>query len=404
MSLHSLPARGREIGRLLRASGLRGLARRTARAAYQRTGAAALEGQLDFEEIADSRRLNLAVPARRPPRGTPLTIGWLCTPPAGGSGGHTTLFRMIEGVEAAGHTSVIYTHDVFAGELERHERRIRRHWPNLRAEIRSTASGLPALDAYVASGWETAHLLAARAEVPTRRLYFIQDFEPLFYPAGSHYVLAEDTYRFGFRAITVGPMLADLLLDRFGTEAQVAEFGCDTSVYRLTNTERRTGVVFYAKPTYARRGFLLGALALRELHRKHPHHEIDLFGDPGVKLPFPATNHGTLPPTRLSELYNDCAAGIAMSFTNLSLVPDEMLACGTVPVVGESSYAKASMDNPHVRWASPTPSAIADALGEAVGNTSPSPADIASSIRSTQWADAVQTVLHTIEEEVYGSG
>ena len=62
-------------------------------------------------------------------------------------------------------------------------------------------------------------MLAARAELPTRRLYFIQDFEPLFYPAGAEYVLAEETYRFGFRAITVGPMLADLLRDRFGGDA-----------------------------------------------------------------------------------------------------------------------------------------------------------------------------------------
>jgi glycosyltransferase involved in cell wall biosynthesis len=395
-------ARGREAWRLLRRSGVRGLTQRVARVAYQRSGASELDGLLDLDRIADSRGLRLAVPQRRPQRGTPLTVGWICTPPRGGSGGHTTLFRMVEGMEAAGHTCVLYLHDAYAGERSRHERVIRDHWPALRAEVRSTADGLPPLDAYVASGWETAHVLASHSDVPTRRLYFIQDFEPLFYPAGSHYVLAEDSYRFGFRAITVGPMLADLLRDRFGIDARVAEFGCDTSIYRLTNPAPRSGVVFYARRDVARRGFLLGLVALREFHRRHPEHEIHVFGDPTVSLPFPATNHGILRPAQLSELYNRCAAGIAISFTNLSLVPDEMLACGVVPVVADDEYAKVSIDNPHVRWVSPTPLGLADALDAVVHRDRPSPVEVAASVRTTSWEAAKQVTRETIEDEVYG--
>jgi glycosyltransferase involved in cell wall biosynthesis len=387
---------------VLQESGVRGLAKRGVRAAYHRVGAGELEGLLDLDNIADSRGLRLAVPDRRPERGTPLRVGWLCTPPAGGSGGHTTLFRMVEGMEAAGHTCVLYTHDVYGGDLSRHERVIRQHWPRMRAEVRSVSDGLEPLDAYVASGWETAHVLASHADLPTRRVYFIQDFEPLFYPAGSHYVLAEDTYRFGFRAITVGPMLADLLRDRFGVAAAVAEFGCDTSVYKLTNDQPRTGVVFYAKRINARRGFALGVLALREFHRRHPEQPIHVFGDPTVTLPFPGTNHGVLRPQELSALYNRCAAGIAMSFTNLSLVPDEMLACGVIPVVGESAYSKASIDNPFLRWVSPTPLGLADALSEVVRGNAPDPAEIAASIRTTPWDDAKRVTRETIEDEVYG--
>ncbi|HEX5201149.1 MAG TPA: hypothetical protein VFW27_14560, partial [Actinoplanes sp.] len=382
--------------------GPRGLAQRAVRAAYGRLGASELEAKLDLDLITDSRRLNLQVPAQRPARDTPLTVGWICTPPAAGSGGHTTMFRMVEGMEAAGHKCVLYTHDVYGGDLARHEQIIRDNWPAMRAEVRSVSDGLGPLDAYVASGWETAHVLASHTDLVTRRLYFIQDFEPLFYPAGSHYVLAEDTYRFGFRPIVVGPMLADLLRDKFGIEAAIAEFGCDTSVYRLTNPEPRNGVVFYAKRDYARRGFILGALALREFNRRHPDQEIHLFGDATVKLPFPHTNHGTLRPAQLSELYNRCAAGIAMSFTNLSLVPDEMLACGVVPVVGESEYAKASMDNPYVRWVPSTGSAIADALSDIVSGSGPAPAQVAANIRQTPWETAKRVTRETIEDEVYG--
>ena len=394
---------GRKVLRVLQESGVRGLAKRGVRAAYHRVGAAELEGLLDLDHITDSRGLRLTVPERRPERGTPLRVGWLCTPPAGGSGGHTTLFRMVEGMEEAGHTCILYTHDVYRGDLVRQERVIRQHWPRMRAEVRSVFDGLEPLDAYVASGWETAHVLATHADLPTRRVYFIQDFEPLFYAAGTHYVLAEDTYRFGFRSITVGPMLADLLRDRFGVEATVAEFGCDTSVYKLTNEEPRTGVVFYAKRIHPRRGFALGVLALREFHRRHPDQPIHVFGDPTVAgLPFPATYHGVLRPQQLSELYNRCLAGIALSFTNLSLVPDEMLACGAIPVVGESAYSKASIDNPFLRWASPTPMGLADALSDIVRAGGGKPAEIAASIRTTPWDEAKRVTRETIEDEVYG--
>ncbi|MEV4277866.1 rhamnosyltransferase WsaF family glycosyltransferase [Actinoplanes xinjiangensis] len=394
-------ARQREALKVLRESGPRGLAQRMVRVAYHRLSASDLEAPLDFDHIADSQGLRLTVPAQRPARGTPLTVGWLCTPPRPGSGGHTTLFRMVEGLEAAGHQCVLYIHDVFHGELARHEAVIRDGWPGMKAEIRSVSDGLGPLDAYVASGWESAHVLASYPDVPTRRLYFVQDYEPWFYPAGSQYVLAEDTYRFGFRPITVGPMLADLLREKFGTEAAVAEFGVDTAVYQLTNREKRRGVVFYTKRDYARRGFALGLVALREFHRRHPDHEIHLFGDATVRAPFPAVNHGTVRPAQLSELYNECAAGLAMSFTNLSLVPDEMLACGVIPIVGESEHAKASIDNPYIRWVRPTPVALADALSAAVTD-GPAPASIAASIRQTPWGTAQRVTLETIEDEVYG--
>jgi glycosyltransferase involved in cell wall biosynthesis len=396
-------AKGREAIRLLQRAGTRGLAQRVARVAYQRLGAAELDFPLELSDVADSRSLRLAAPATSPARGAPLTVGWICTPPAPGSGGHTTFFRMVEAVEAAGHTCVLYLYDRFGGELARHEQVIRQGWPGMRAEVRPVSGGLVPLDAYVASAWPTAHLLASRADLPTRRLYFIQDFEPFFYPQGSEYTLAEDTYRFGFRAITVGTMIADLLADRFGVSAAVADFGCDTSVYRVSNVDgERTGVVFYAKRDVARRGFVLGVLALREFHRRHPDHTIHLFGDATARVPFPAVNHGTLTPARLAALYNECAAGIAMSFTNVSLVPEEMLACGAVPVVVDSRYARAGLSSPYVRWAQPTPGALAEALGEAVGKQA-STVEVSASVRARTWESAQQVTLRTIEDEVYGS-
>jgi glycosyltransferase involved in cell wall biosynthesis len=272
--------------------------------------------------------------------------------------------------------------------------------------VRSVASGLAPLDAYVATAWQTAHVLAS-APVATRRLYLVQDYEPYFYPHGSEYVLAEETYRFGFRCIAVGRMVGDLLRERFDIDATVAEYGCDTSVYRLAEpaedgARSRDGVVFYAKPEVPRRGYVLGLLALREFHRRHPDREIHLFGDASVRVPFPATNHGSLTPAQLSEVYNRCRAGIAMSFTNVSLVPAEMIACGVVPVLSGSAEARADLDNPHVRWAAPTPHALADALSDVVASAEPTPATVAASVRTVGWEPGQRASVETIEDEVYG--
>ena len=402
MGLNAKSVRAREALRVLREGGSRQLAQRAARVAYRRLGAAELDFPLDYADVADSRGLNLAVPARRPDRGTPLSIGWICTPPGPGSGGHTTMFRMIEAMEAAGHNCVLYLYDRFGGEISRHEQVIRQYWPGAKAAVRSVESGLQPLDAYVATAWQTAHVLAARADLPTRRIYLVQDFEPYFYPYGSEYVLAEDTYRFGFRCIAIGRMVGELLAEQFGIDAAVAEYGCDRSVYHVSNPGERNGVVFYAKRETARRGMALGLLTLREFHTRRPDEEIHLFGDVPDDLPFPAVNHGSLTPARLSALYNQCRAGIAMSFTNVSLVPAEMLACGVIPVLSGSAYARADLDNPYVRWADPSPRGLADALSDALRPGGPTPTEIADSMREIGWDAGQRVAVKTIEDEVYG--
>ena len=394
--------RARETWRILRDDGPRRVAQRISRVAYYRLGASGLDFPLDLDNVADSHDLSLAVPVHRPHHGALLTIGWICTPPSPGSGGHTTMFRMIEAVEAAGHTCVLYLYDRFGGQVSRHESVIRESWPQVRAEVRSVADGLQASDAYVACGWQSAHVLAAHANLPTRRLYLVQDFEPFFYPRGTEYALAEDTYRFGFRCLAVGWMVSDILETQFGVRATVAEHGCDTSVYRLTNPDDRNGVVFFARPGVARRGFELGVLALQEFHRRHPDQTIHIFGDAAAQVPFPAIRHGSLAPARLSELYNRCRVGLAMSFTNVSLVPAEMLACGAIPVIGGLRCPPADLDNPFVRWCDPTPHQLADKLCAVVEAGKPSPAEVAASVRAMSWDAAQRVSLEIIEDEVYG--
>ena len=52
--------------------------------------------------------------------------------------------------------------------------------------------------------------------------------------------------------------------------------------------------------------------------------------------------------------------------TNVSLVPHEMLSAGCIPVVNEAEQNRVVLDNPFVRYAPPTPQALAGALGDVV--------------------------------------
>ncbi len=390
---------------VLRREGPRAVLRRAVRSLGHRLDVGSLDEPLLDSDIADSTRLELRRPTQRPGPGEPLDIGWITVPPRAGSGGHTTLFRMVEAVEAAGHRCHLFLYDRYGGDVSAQTDVIRSWWPTLRAQVHDARDGISGVDAIVASGWETAHVAARRAASPMRYLYFIQDYEPFFYPRGSEYSLAEDSYRFGFRNVALGDMVGDLLRSEAGVPAEVTEFGCDTAVYRPLEGTRRTGVVLYARPDVPRRGFWLAKLALQEFHRRHPDVDIHVYGSVVRDLGFPATQHGRLPPAELNALYNRCIAGIAMSFTNISLVAEEMLAAGTIPVVNDSPHSRADLINDNVAWAPPTPGGIASALSGVITRADASaPARAAASVRPFAWTKAQADIVRIIEDEVYGPG
>jgi hypothetical protein len=125
-------------------------------------------------------------------------------------------------------------------------------------------------------------------------------------------------------------------------------------------------VVFYTKPGSDRRGYLLGRLALEEFHRRHPQEPIHLYGDASDDWSIPIVQHGKLSPAQLNELYNSVKAGLAISFTNVSLVAEELIAAGAVPVVTDAPDVRSDLPSPFAEWALPTPGGLADALSRAV--------------------------------------
>jgi glycosyltransferase involved in cell wall biosynthesis len=288
-----------------------------------------------------------------------ITLNWLMTAPEAGSGGHTTIFRIIRFLEANGYRNRVYFYDARLTSVE-HYVAVLRNYYGFSGPVRRFEGPMDDAHGVVATSWHTAY---AAYSAPSRgkRFYFVQDFEPDFYAVSADRILAENTYRMGFHAITAGRWLAQKLSGEFGMAADPFEFGCDTKSY-FNRNERRTGIAFYARPSTPRRGYELGLQALQLFASKRPDIDIHLYGEDVWPLPFKAINHGLSSPKKLNDLYNICFAGLSLSLTNVSLVPLEMLAAGCIPVLNDAPHNRVVIDDPRVHYAAPTPQALARSL------------------------------------------
>jgi hypothetical protein len=325
--------------------------------------------------------------------GQPIVVNWVCSPPSAGSGGHTTLFRLVEHLERTGNVCRIFLYDVFGGDAAYYGARVRKLFPRFKGEIRDVANGMDDAHAVVATSWPTAYPVFADA-CRGKRFYLVQDFEPWFSPVGARSALAEETYRMGFHAITAGRFLSGKLSAEYGMAVDAFDFGCDNAYRLLDSISARDGIVFYARPEAPRRAFELGIMALQLFSARRPDIAIHFYGRRIGKLPFKFEDHGLLRPDQLNSLYNRCYAGLSLSMTNVSLVPHEMLSAGCIPVVNDAEHNRIVLDNSFVRYARATPHALADALCEVVStkNFPALAASASASVSAASWDEAGRVV------------
>ena len=325
--------------------------------------------------------------------GQRLVVNWVTTPAGPGSGGHTTLFRIVRYLEAHGYLNRIYFYDVYRGDRHYYESIVRGYY-GFNGPVANVDEGMEDAHVTMATGWPTAYPVF-NSRCAGKRFYFVQDFEPYFFPAGSMSSLAESTYRMGFHGLTIGRCFAQKLRGEFGMTVDSFKYGCDISRYRRLENSQRSGVVFYARRETARRGFELGLMALELLAARRPDIKIHIYGDEIGKLPFAFIDHGRVTPGQLSDIYNRCYAGLSLSFTNVSLTALEMLAAGCIPVVNDTAEVRTDLDNNQfVRYAPAYPQALAAEL-EAVVTTNDFDSlsrEAAASVRGTTWDDAGATV------------
>ncbi|MBZ6079383.1 rhamnosyltransferase WsaF family glycosyltransferase [Microvirga puerhi] len=323
--------------------------------------------------------------------GEEIVVNWVMSPPAPGSGGHTTVFRMIRYLEERGYINRVYFYDPYRADHQYYESIVHDYY-RFEGHVGNVDDTMEDAHAVVATSWPTAYLVY-NARSAGKRFYFVQDFEPFFHPVSAASILAENTYRMGFHAITAGGWLAEKLRTQFGMVADHFDFGCDTSYYRDQKRSKRDGIAYYARRD-ARRGYELGIMALEILAKRRPDINIHFYGDQISNLPFQVVDHGWATPSQLNDIYNQCFAGLSLSLTNVSLVPHEMLAAGCIPVVNEAEHNRIVLNNSFVRYAQPTPQALAAEL-EAIANDpdfSAISSDASRSVRSASWEQAGASV------------
>jgi O-antigen biosynthesis protein len=306
-------------------------------------------------------------PGREP---GPMTVAWVVPNWKVGSGGHTTIFRLIRQLERRGHRCAIYVLDPFhrEGRSGRELRKeIRERFIEIEAPVFVGLDHFTPADVCVATNWWTAFPVR---DLPgcKEKVYLVQDDEPQFYATSSESIWATETYRMGYRCIAYTPWMANILERDYGLESRWFECGTDTDTYTFGRADERVPgrIAVYARRETERRAVDLALAGLATLVERRPGVEIVLFGSNADRLvsPVPARNLGVRPPSDLAALYRSASAGVVFSLTTHSLVAHEMMA-GGLPLVeleGDNVASALGESGDLVMLSEPRPDAIADAL------------------------------------------
>lgn len=300
------------------------------------------------------------------------SINWFIPYFGRGSGGHLNIFRFIYHLEKLGFDCRVVITDPPSNKSEEQVKREIDDWffP-LNGKVFFGLKNAKASFFSIATAWQTAYIVRAFRKTK-HRCYFVQDFEPSFYSMGSEYLFAEATYKFGLTGITAGNWLKYKLANEYGMKTYSVGFSYDHDLYKPHKRREPEvkRVFFYARPPTLRRAFELGLLALDEVIRRMPHIKVIFAGWDlsNYEIPFEHLNAGILSTDELPDLYSQCDVALVLSFTNLSLLPLELMACGTPVVSNKGPSAEWLLNKKNSMLADPTVTSLADAICEVLSD------------------------------------
>ena len=211
-------------------------------------------------------------------------------------------------------------------------------------------------DFVCASSWDTVSLVKQFKD--SYKLYFVQDYEPYFYPFGEEFLMCRNTYFEGLHMVSLGSWNREMILkdgvsDMLGRPLVIdcidfpyepGEYTAAPRNYADYANKRRITVAAYVK-FYGKRLPSLIPYMLRRTAEKLADKGIELevlyFGEAKTFRPAGGRNLGQLSRTELKELYAKADFGMVASMSNISLVPYEMHAAG-LPVIefGDGTYTR----------------------------------------------------------------
>lgn len=250
-------------------------------------------------------------------------------------GGHLTLFRFADMLHKMGNPNYLYIYNIALTTAQQLEADLQRALPGTQIRVLTDPKDMPAKHVALATTWQSAFEVVKHSKLQ-RKMYFMQDYESVFYAWGTQSIQANASYELGFPAITGGTWLKSCYEKHAGPgTANNYVFSVDKTIFyaRKDLGSEIKKLFFYGRPSTERRAHELGIAALREIHKKYPHIEIVIAGLDGLaKTDFPSTMLGNLTLAQTGELYRTCDVGMALSATNCSYLPVELMACG-VPVL-----------------------------------------------------------------------
>jgi glycosyltransferase involved in cell wall biosynthesis len=295
------------------------------------------------------------------------------------------------------------------GNLSPMRKKIGVSFPSLVDSIYGLGDGdagkLPTSDISIATTWDSAYMLL-RAENTAGKFYFVQDFEPLFYPAGATYGLVEATYRMGFWGIANTNGLGAHLRDSYDMTVKSFQPAVDPKMFypAADRAPEPVKIFFYGRPRNPRNGFMLGIEALKVV-KKQFKQAVQIvcagavwnpsdFGAEGL-----VENLGLLPTIDdVASLYRRCHIGLVFMFTkHPSYQPIEMMASGMTVVANENSALRLLLRNrENSLVVEPTVTSVAEAISCLVRD-----ADHRNALALEGLKTAEQTCWNTEIEGVY---
>lgn len=297
-------------------------------------------------------------------------------------GGLYTIFRLINKLGEEGVDNHVVIYGSGDKSLQSIEQQIKESFPNSRTTVQwydtsvSKIEDIPPSDIAFCTHWISAYLLL-RYNQTKRKFYMIQDYEPIFYAAGTIGALAESTYRFGFYGIVNTPGLERAVKSKHKIESVSFMPSVDRKTYYPLNGKSKKGPVrifFYARPGKERNGFNLGVETIRLLKERYrddveivtagANWNEDRYGLAGL-----VNNVGMLTNLKeIAQLYRSCDICFSFMFTrHPSYQPFEFMASGVCYVsnVNEDNewFLK---DRDNCILTEPSPLAMSEAISLAI--------------------------------------
>jgi len=271
-------------------------------------------------------------------------------------------------------------------------------------------SHIPDHDIGFCTAWQTAYPLLKFNRLK-KKFYFMQDYEPYFYPAGSISGLAEATYRFGFTAICNTIALKKTYEEYGGTAVHFSPVVDHNIFYppEVIDTRKPVyNIMFYGRPFGVRNCFEVAAEAMKKVKQYFGARvrivsaggewNLNEYGLQGI-----VENLDRLPYEQTGHLFRTCDIGLAMMMTrHTSYIPIELMACGCLVVSNKSKWKDWLLkDRENCLLAEPSASCIAESIVEGLLDQELRKTLVQNAIKNIQERPGWDEQFHSVVREIF---